>query len=93
MYMVAFSSSRCFRLISFNSEVSTCNVVSTLISFNSEEEHLVKTNIRHMSNEQNIIKSEPQGLVHQNKFVRNKEPLYVLHEDKVVFTRIVKTSK
>jgi len=34
-----------------------------------------------------------QGLVHQNKFVRNKEPLYVLHEDKVVFTRIVKASK
>jgi len=34
-----------------------------------------------------------QGLVHQNKFVRNKEPLYVLHEDKVVFNRIVKTSK
>lgn len=32
-----------------------------------------------------------QGLVHQNKFVRNKEPLYILHEDKVVFTRIVKT--
>merc|ERR1712013_749307 len=34
-----------------------------------------------------------QGLVHQNKFVMNKEPLYVLHEDKVVFTRIVKANK
>jgi len=34
-----------------------------------------------------------QGLVHQNKFVRNKEPLYVLHEDKVSFTRIVKAIK
>jgi len=30
-----------------------------------------------------------QGLVHQNKFARNKEPFYVLYEDKVVFTKIV----
>ena len=39
------------------------------------------------------IKLKPQGLVHQNKFVGNKEPLYVLHEDKVVFNRIVKAGK
>ena len=38
-----------------------------------------------------VLNSFLQGLVHQNKFVRNKDPLYILHEDKVVFTRIVKT--
>lgn len=33
----------------------------------------------------------PQGLMHTNKFARSKEPLYVLHEDKVSFTRMVQT--
>ena len=32
-----------------------------------------------------------QGLMHTNKFARSKEPLYVLHEDKVSFTRMVQT--
>jgi len=31
-----------------------------------------------------------QSLVHQNKFTENKEDLYLLHEDKVQFSRIVK---
>lgn len=34
-----------------------------------------------------------QGLIHQNKFCRNKEPLYVLHEDKVTYTKIVQAPK
>jgi len=29
------------------------------------------------------------GLVHQNKFNKNKEPLYILYEDKIHFSKIV----
>jgi len=32
-----------------------------------------------------------QGLIHQNKFNSNKEPLYILYEDKIHFCRIVQT--
>jgi len=32
-----------------------------------------------------------QGLIHQNKFNSNKEPLYVLYEDKIHFCKIVQT--
>jgi len=32
-----------------------------------------------------------QGLIHQNKFNSNKEPLYILYEDKIHFCRIFQT--
>ena len=31
------------------------------------------------------------GLIHQNKFTTNKDPLYILYEDKIHFCKIVQT--